>query len=528
VRRVIYFEPRFDYTLRGVYYKGFYRKLANERSPELDCKNIEINYINPFGQYVQLAMQRDGDNPVLNEFYNENLTSVPYNGVQFDLNELSKRGSTLRNPYFSDLALHITPSVVASYLPFVYSGEINIDNTLNEAKHASQPKVGLVHRSATSILLDGGTRKNDAPLIAQRIGRIQYNALPIDTGFTLSYADNELIDSSPEQNSKRVPGLVSTFYMDYLSTIRQGRVLNGQFLLSNYYVASQNFRDLKTIELQQRFSRLILLSISNFKPLQNTLSEQTLIQYKNKTVQDDLLLTHYELGSVPTNSVGQFITYTSALLSATTNCISTQLTQVRLSNNFTLQLNYPYDLDNNTEAVRLQANLITIFENLNFSYQSITVSNDFEIEITESELSIKDVVIDCGGAELTFPFMRDPTPICSYLSPLKLSLGNSQAELTGIFGLAQTALPLPNYPYDIFDSGEVQQLEQDLIAYFQSISIAFSGIDAEFLPAVLAPPFPPSRFRISFIDIAYELSYYELDLGGGEIDKQFFQKQNCN
>ena len=122
IHRVIYFEPRFDYTINGRRHKGFYTKMLNGEIPVLDGRQINIQQINPFGEFLQMAFMIDASNPIAKKVYDQNLDEIPFAGVRANFNSLQQAGVTELNPYFEDLFLASFSTIVSSSLPFILFG----------------------------------------------------------------------------------------------------------------------------------------------------------------------------------------------------------------------------------------------------------------------------------------------------------------------------------------------------------------------------------------------------------------------
>ena len=338
----------------------------------------------------------------------------------------------------------------------------------------------------------------------------------------LSYADSILQRTSATDFLVRIKGIASTFYPDYFSTIKNGVILEGQFVLSNYNVSIENFRSIRSILINGNYTNFILLSIGNFRPLSNTLTDQTLIEYVQANAADDFNISHYQLGSI---NVAQTVNDYTFVDTLNAQCSFKLILGLRLDNQYTIPLNYPYQIGVNGEASRIQRDLINYFETVGVAYSGIRITIDFTIEIQQTALVFTDVLIGCVYNSVTTPYAL-PFSKGGALESCDYTLGfgknASVYSLTGIITQSGQRIAIA-YPYNLFLGSDVNRLQNDLIDFFTNVGASYTSIEA----SNFAPSGIPLTFSLSFIQLQYDkLLNLEIEVDGNQ-QNEFFNVTNC-
>lgn len=371
-------EPMFDYEIEGTIYPGYYRRIDSVEYGEkpkvflLDPSSFSKEQSTPFENYLELAFKKDTQDPVLKNLYSlaEKESDISFKGCRAEMNNLSGKGNVSYNPYFHDLAVYSLAGVASTPLPCILPSGYKFGEDLSDGDdktYEGNPKCGLVYRNATKTTVDPLGEVN-LPLIAQWFAERTFEGLP-DKNYSYCYADqtNLTADKIPVLNV----GLGRRFYGNYFSSIRNGHKLSGEFNMSFYEAAEEDFRALRKIEIDHESWYYILLEIENFSPTKEQLTKLNFWKYCHQTGRDYSLVKFNGFNTIKSNQVCDF----EAVTIYTTAVGNVDITNIKLLSGYELPLSYPY-AGTTLEATRLKTDLERILTVLGLTYNSITVSLD--------------------------------------------------------------------------------------------------------------------------------------------------------
>lgn len=393
----VFVEPRFDYVIDGVKYKGFYGGLNNSKVPvediDLDMTTTKVSKEFPFGNSITLGYKEDDKEPILKLKYAESEES--FATVKFDFGDIGKNGEEKRNPFFSDLAVYSFPTINFGYLPSLVENfklgdpldDYNEDGE-DERTFKTVPKCGLVYRRNAIIGFKNTTISN-APLVAQTIPFANPNGGPAEKQYLLSYCDQTLFQSF--EGNKRFRGLYSTFYPQYMSILKNGRKLEGNANINEYEFTTENFRNLKYTLWDKNDRHWIMLEINKFKPNENEVSGVVLVSWRLPSLFDFLDTKHYNIQVI---SKDESICDNQMITEDITDSSNLTLNLIELKDNsgWTIPINYPF-VNTASDLTRLENELINLLAHFDCVYNDINVSvaNDannnekWTIEISQTD-----------------------------------------------------------------------------------------------------------------------------------------------
>lgn len=322
ITKRVFFEPRFDYTLieEGVPVtrKGFYRRDFPLILGDIEASEVNVEYASPFGDSLTLGYKEASSDPLEKATIADlgrdvDLKRSPYY-AEAELHDRGKDGTTSNNPYFttlyqakpSDIKLRVDayiPIVMPSgykrgaHLPGItWTGEVSGTKTEEAPTFESEPKCGIMFPEALNFQFYYDEDEEvlyysetvNAPWITQQ----KWNDIGGATGLAdydshCAYADLKARDSS-----RVIKGLMSTFYPNYVSIIKEGHVLTGSVTIPLPIIANLTFRRLWRLPYDLNESVWVLLELSGYKALIDDKATGTFIKYVGPTKTDADAIFH--------------------------------------------------------------------------------------------------------------------------------------------------------------------------------------------------------------------------------------------
>lgn len=291
------FGPRFDYTLieggEPITRRGFYRTDMPVIQGELDAAEVQIEYVSPFGDSLRMGYKDSSSDPMEEATLailarDADKKTAPYY-ADIELYDRGVAGESSFNPFFTTL-YQSQPSGIKlredAYLPTVLPSSYNRGDRLpgihwmdsdGNAKierpptWESDPKMGIMFplallfefyydEAASATYYSPDVR---APWITQHkwvdVGGTDALA---DYDFAPCYSDLPALDSD-----RVIRGLISTFYPNYISIIKEGQVLTGQMNAPLPTVAALTFRRLWRLAYDANVSNWLLLELTGYRAL---------------------------------------------------------------------------------------------------------------------------------------------------------------------------------------------------------------------------------------------------------------------
>lgn len=322
ITKRVFFEPRFDYILiedgEPVTRRGFYRRDFTPITGQIEASEVTVEYVTPFGDSLGLGYGEGSNDPLekatlLDLGRDPDLKRAPYY-ADVELHDRGKDGITSNNPYFttlyqakpSDIKLRVDayiPIVMPSayklgnHLPGMkWTGETSGAHTEDAPTFESEPKCGIMFPEALNFQFyyDEGeealyySETVNAPWITQQ----KWNDIGGPTALAdwdnhCAYADLKARDSD-----RVIKGLVSTFYPNYISIIKEGQVLTGRIRMPLPTIANLSFRNMWRLPYDLNESIWILLELTGYKALVSDDSTGQFIKYVPPTKDDMDAVTH--------------------------------------------------------------------------------------------------------------------------------------------------------------------------------------------------------------------------------------------
>jgi hypothetical protein len=259
----------------------------------LASDTVQLPIYDPFGKFIRMSYNQH-DDPV-REYYKKfvEVDQLAMYGVQVNFNDRGKQGTDSPNPYFGDLFLGYsnTVSTKGYVLPMILPGNSDINELFAtdsvgavvgtfpaETTFESEPKCGIVYRNATYVrhedaILDGiAIAEGDYALVMQK-NILAYNTStrPIANKWNGSYCNTTryIRNSEAQPNiltAEVLGGLVDYFYNQYFACINEQLKMVAEFSLKNSHVSGENFRTLKKLNVDGKYSLWILNNIRDFNP----------------------------------------------------------------------------------------------------------------------------------------------------------------------------------------------------------------------------------------------------------------------
>jgi hypothetical protein len=314
ITKRVFFEPRFDYTLiEGgvkVTRKGFYRRNLPLVQNILDVESVSVEYVTPFGKSLKLGYAPSSDpmeKATLTYLGRDVDKKQPPYCADIVLHDRGKPGQFSSNPYFttlyqsqpSDMQLredaYLPTMLPQSYnrgskLPgFTWTPPGGTETTEAAPTYESEPKCGIIFPKA--LLFEWYYNDSDvtyfnedtrAPWITQQKWA--------DVGIAASLKDYDnapcYADLIAKDTGRVIYGLVSTFYPNYISIIKEGQVLKGKVLISLPNFTAIAFQAMWALKYDGNDTPWILLELAAYKALVSDDSQGTFIKYVSPKQED--------------------------------------------------------------------------------------------------------------------------------------------------------------------------------------------------------------------------------------------------
>lgn len=308
VTRRVFVEPRFDYTLiedgAPVTRKGFYRRDYPTKTYEIDAGQVDVEYIAPFGESLRMGYKDDSNDPMekatLAALQRSDQKKQPPYYCDIELFDRGVKGANSPNPYFATL-YQGKPSDIQlredSFLPLLLPSSYKRGDKLpgmiwtpfgqpekreEMPTYESNPKCGIMFPDALSFAFhydesevtyySEGAR---CPWITQQKWQDMGGGPALaDWDTDVTYADLEAKDTA-----RNIRGLVSSFYPNYISIIKEGQQLKGIINMPLPTIAALSYRNMARLPFDSNESVWILLELANYKALLGDECDGTFIKY---------------------------------------------------------------------------------------------------------------------------------------------------------------------------------------------------------------------------------------------------------
>jgi len=292
--KTVFCEPRFDYTLieagEPVTRKGFYRRDYPMETVQIDAEEVSVEYATPFGNAMKIGY-KTGNDPMEKELLKEMVVSgakiAPY-FADITLHDRGRYGEVSANPYFTGLYQSKPESIrlrESAYLPtilpsgfkrgdklpgYTWTPPGGDEKTESPPTYEGEPKCGIIFPKALSFEFyydDSDTTYFSEGVRAPWITQQKWN----DVGGTDALSDYDSASAYADLLSKDagrvIRGLVSTFYPNYISVVKEGQVLSGRIIISLPKFTAIDFRRMWGLKYDSNDSIWILLELTNFRAL---------------------------------------------------------------------------------------------------------------------------------------------------------------------------------------------------------------------------------------------------------------------
>lgn len=301
VTRQLYVEPRFNYTLPdGTKCEGYYNSLSQAqplRELCLDCSTpIDLTCERPFGDKLYMSFKETKSGFIENKIRSSDLN--PLFGTCTHLSESENKTEDKFNTYFTHLFLNSVPEICSTDLPF-FVDDYDATDGLGEPTYEYEPTGSYLYRGLASIQFKGqaaGIQFFQPPLMAQNLCSNNINPNPVgiqNIDFAATYSNQNITIGGT--TLFQVKGLVSIFYQQYFSIIRNAQYLEAEFLYKFFELSAENFRRLNKVTIGANSDPYILIKISNFNPSDICPIKMKLVKYCEVKDSDKDLTTHYKI-----------------------------------------------------------------------------------------------------------------------------------------------------------------------------------------------------------------------------------------
>lgn len=296
VRRVLHVEPRFDYELSGTTYEGFYKRLAGvgvqvDWSAKFGMGNFTRSpYAKPFNDWLILNNKAE-ESPWYEEAADNGTTEgIPYLGARYDFGGTGKDGKTELNPYFENLLIvdaALTPLDNVDYMPAVVPEPEDGATQLPDPTYETGPKYAWY-----AGVLGGPNWKYNGSVVGTR-PTLVFKPQPFNTysvPYNVAFCDYNTTTGALQY----LPGLMRTFYPQWLVILDRGEILEGDTWLrfDDIQPGPDLFRQAKLLVLNQQHTPFIFLGVEKFQPLKLEASKGTFIELVQVRDSDLANLTH--------------------------------------------------------------------------------------------------------------------------------------------------------------------------------------------------------------------------------------------
>lgn len=399
IARIVYYEPRFRYRIDGTNYEGFY---VDTDIQQLDVMpgDVAMRNMDYFGDWLELCYEQEGSGLFeALQRYNDNL---PVQGVRFALTEQNRNGERSANPFFAVLPNYDTDTVAASVLPAMLpSGYKSGDPLPTGWDGEGQPTCALIYRGNASVFYDTGTGAvlTVMPLAAQTVDNYRPNGAVLEKLYTVGYADSQAVNAG---NSPVIlPGLATTFYLQYLCIVSSPLELTAQFRVTPHWVHNASFERVYNFPLPYMRTAWLLLAIQGYEPSTTSGTTMRMLQYRKPLI-TDLLRLEQPVTLLSTDSaLCDYLANDTMTFSP--EQINRNLTAITLASGWVLPLAYPYVGAVTGEDTRLFDDLVLLFAAAGIQYSGMTVkvnivggSQRWFVAVNDTQLMLQNMTIEAG------------------------------------------------------------------------------------------------------------------------------------
>jgi hypothetical protein len=399
IAKIVYYEPRFRYRIDGTNYDGFYLD-TDIQQLKIQPGQVQLRNMDYFGDWLELCYQQEGSG--LFDALQRYTDGLPVDGVRFALTDAERTGEQSANPYFAVLPNYDTDLVAATMLPAILpDGYEQGDPLPTDWEAEGQPVCGLVYRGNASVFYDAGAGAVNTvmPLVAQTISSYRPNGAVVEKQYVVSYADSQAINAG---NSPVIlPGLATTFYLQYFCMVSAPLELSAQFRVSPAWVHNASFERVYNFPLPAMRTGWLLLAAQDFEPSRTQGTTLRMLHYRKPLI-TDLLRLQQPVNLLSTDTA--LCDYSANdTMSFSPQQINRNLTAITLASGWILPLAYPYVGAVAGEDTRLFDDLVLFFAAAGIQYSSMTVkvnivsgSQRWLVSVNDTNLVLQSMTIEAS------------------------------------------------------------------------------------------------------------------------------------
>lgn len=290
VFKKLHVDPRFDFTLGGVNYEGFYKRIIEGTSDwvdRLDTEQVTTQRgLRPFGDYLTLSTKAESSNWFDNAENKGSYSDIPLGGARFNFSPTGNDGSTSENPMFETLLLtgfaNTSTSPNIAHMPCVVP-DTDTPSTVPDPTYESGPKYGYYAGDIDnySPWKWNGSDRSARPVIYQTPKITNSASVTVATGY-----NDYLTNTGPGLTT--LPGLVSIFYPKWLAIMERGLVLSAMAQLEFFDInpSADVFRESKVVRYSSERKAFIFVKADGFQPLKGRGATVTMFEHVEPTQED--------------------------------------------------------------------------------------------------------------------------------------------------------------------------------------------------------------------------------------------------
>jgi hypothetical protein len=261
-----YIEPRFNYDTGDGLQSGFYSKLSAGNFTDIDIDNTAFSNDAQY-KYGKIRFKYKNDEVFQNALEGRNLKSIPTNSTETTLNNQDEL--LLIEDVFYHNATNVVSTICSAGLLSALDSSFNFGDLLSLATFESNPVCALV--SNDSIFVEYKGANTAFPKLVQNVDSITA------TIRTFGYCDILNIRGS----GTTAKGFVSTFYQNWLSSLKRFKVLKGN---CNVKVINEKSNFVKVYKNESQ--AYLINSIDDFSVEEKTLTPCTFFAISNVYLED--------------------------------------------------------------------------------------------------------------------------------------------------------------------------------------------------------------------------------------------------
>ena len=414
ISRIAYVEPRFDYVIEGMRYPGFYND-KKIRGLKILPDAVTLENGDYFGDWLELCYDQAGSAAALLENEQKFAGGLPVFGSRYELTAYARTGTRSDNPYFNTLMNWNDDFVAASVLPAVLPSSYNLGETLPADWSADgAPVSALLYRGNASVFYDTGGGVGSfltMPLAAQYVNEYRPGGAVLEKPYAVAYTDCQAVN--PGFTPEIVPGLLSTFYMQYMTIVSCPIELNARFRVSPGWVHNAPFDVIHNIKMPAMRTGWLLLAISGYDPSVYAPTQLVMLQYRKPTIESFFQIQQYRFSLLAMDEGECDYLANDTRNFTPTNHPSRDVTGIALTSGWRLPLSYPYLGSVPGDAARLQADIATVMDLAGIAYGAITVTitldsgiERWRVEVEQTRLRFAVLFTEVNAIETIINFTK--------------------------------------------------------------------------------------------------------------------------